>query len=196
MSGQSSTLTNIVKAIVDRKYAAIRRIISRSPTTTIKGLVRVATEQEIYQGSDVTAIAKPNQLHTLLTPYDIPFNAGFDGDMEAEDLEVKQYGRIILSRDLEIVDFVAQLQTPSVGSFVEIDIEYSLNYLTPSWVSIFLVKPRFAEGSTVITTVGTLTTANLAIPKGSIIRFRITNTGTSTPGARLNVGIAGRGTLV
>lgn len=118
-----------------------------------------------------------------LSPYDIPFNAGFDGDLVAEDLTVKTYGSMILAREVTVIDVVAELETPPTGSGIVFD-------LTADGVSIFDALPSFAfdTGNYVP---GTLK-AGIKIAKGAVLNFAVTGIGSGTAGAGLRIGLDGR----
>ncbi|WP_085908465.1 hypothetical protein [Kiloniella majae] len=118
-----------------------------------------------------------------LSPYDIPFNAGFDGDLVAEDLEVKTYSTMIIAREITPIDVIAKLETAPVGSGVVFD-------LTADGVSIFDALPSFAV-DTGNYLPGTLK-ANVKIAKGAVLNFAVTGVGSTTAGAGLRIGLDGR----
>ncbi len=118
-----------------------------------------------------------------LSPYDIPFNAGLDADLVAEDLVIKHYGTMVMAREITPVSVIAKLETAPTGSSIVFD-------LTADGVSIFSALPSFAP-DTGNYVAGTLT-ADVKLAKGAVLRFVVSAVGTTTPGAGLRIGIEGR----
>ncbi|MEH6630153.1 MAG: hypothetical protein V7776_04980 [Halopseudomonas aestusnigri] len=151
-------------------------------------IVHVITESGLTpDGEDLTqlnqAIDAKIAAASGLSPYDIPFNAGLDADLVAEDLIIKHYGTMIMAREITPVSVIAELETAPTGSSVVFDV-------TADGVSIFSALPSFAA-DTGNYLAGTLV-ADVKLAKDSVIRFVVSAVGTTTPGAGLRIGIEGR----
>lgn len=198
MSDQASPLYATVASLIDRKYAAFRRIISKTPTVSTKGLFRRVTQAEMDSGADVPAVAVPYDLHRLVTPYDIPLNIGIDGDALPEDIEVKDYAVQILGRPIHVNDVIGRIMTVPVGAPAVIDIQYfQYENAGNGWVSIFnATKPQFEDGGTNVMTPGVLSSQTLILPAGTLLKTSVLSAGVSVPGAGILMSLVGRGKLV
>jgi len=112
---------------------------------------------------------------------DAAFQAGWGADGTGADLAVQVYGALTAPRPFSIAGVLANIQAGPVGADLILDIEVE-------GVSIFTVKPKIADGATVLTA-GTLTSAPaaFAVAAGDEIVFKITQIGSTTAGQRLTV---------
>jgi hypothetical protein len=102
-------------------------------------------------------------------PYDVAFTAGFDKDMDKEDVEVATYGELVMARAGTFVGEAGYADTAPSGNTV-LDI-------TKNNSTIYSNKPQFASGTGL--SAGTLSTT--AFIAGDRITFKITAIG-ATPG--------------
>ncbi|MDF3076032.1 MAG: hypothetical protein K0S54_3699 [Alphaproteobacteria bacterium] len=112
--------------------------------------------------------------------FDIPFNAGFDASLNGEDLAVKSYGTLVLTRNVVFEGEVGHLETAATGAAAIVDIEKNGATLYSS------AKPQFAAGSNSLSA-GTLTTTTGNA--GDRLAFKITQVGSSIKGQRLRFGL-------
>lgn len=117
--------------------------------------------------------------------FDIPFLAGWDSDFSGEDLAVKVYGRVLLSRDITIQDFTAELLVAATGSTLIFDIKVND-------VSVFTTLPQFADGSTALTP-GALDPAKVDCSANDILTFEVTQIGSTIAGQKVTAAIKGKG---
>jgi hypothetical protein len=103
-------------------------------------------------------------------PYDVAFTAGFDKDMESEDVEVATYGELVMARAGTFVGETGYMDAPGNGS-THFDI-------LKDGTSIYSTKPTFLQ--TNIMTAGTLSTTTFAV--GNRITFKCFGWNGSTPG--------------
>ena len=108
-------------------------------------------------------------------PYDVSFIAGFDSDNVAENLSVKRYGQMVMSRSGDIEAAVGHIDNASSGADVIVDIEKNGG-------SIYSTKPKFTAGANTITA-GVLSTTTFS--SGDRITFRVTQIGSGNTGQGL-----------
>lgn len=114
--------------------------------------------------------------------YDLAFNAGYAYNYAADNLAVQTYNEVVVPRAITIEGEAGFLETVSAGAAVIVDI-------LKNGVSIYTVKPQFAAGATALTA-GTLATTALAA--GDRVTFKVTQIGSTTPGARMRFTLKGR----
>ena len=186
----SSTSTHILLRRSGTDWVEVFR--SGTVTTAGTGLVLsgggttlgadIASQAEAEAGTSSTKMMTPERAaqaiaakKTLGQPYDIPFMAGWGGDMAGENLEVRAYGAVILPRDVTVEGESGYLTTVSSGSAVIVDVERNGS-------SIYGTKPQHATGATALTA-GTISTTNLSA--GDRLTFKVTQKGSSTAGQKL-----------
>ena len=108
-------------------------------------------------------------------PYDISFIAGFDSDNVAENVSVKRYGQMVMSRSGNFEGEVGHIDNASSGADVIVDIEKNTG-------SIYSTKPKFTAGANTMTA-GVLSTTTFAA--GDRITFRVTQIGSGNNGQGL-----------
>ena len=111
--------------------------------------------------------------------FDIPFNAGFDGDFAGEDLAAKPYGTLVLSRDVTIEGEVGYLETPATGAAAIVDVE-------KNGASVYSGKPQFAAGSSSLSA-GSLSATTASA--GDRLLFKVIQIGSTTKGQKLRFGL-------
>jgi hypothetical protein len=108
-------------------------------------------------------------------PYDIGFIGGFDADLAPDDLEVAEYGKIVMARSGTFEGASGFIDTTGDTQPVVVDIE-------KNDVSIYSSKPFFADGTGPANmTTGTLSTNNTFV-SGDRITFKVTQVGIGTVG--------------
>lgn len=107
--------------------------------------------------------------------FDIPFNAGFAADLGGEDLAVRAYGTLVLSRALVVEGEVGHLETAATGSAAIVDVEKNGS-------SLYSSKPQFAAAASSLSA-GTLGTTTASA--GDRLTFKVTQVGSSTKGQKL-----------
>jgi len=119
------------------------------------------------------------ELANAAKPFDIPFNAGFDGNLAGEDLAVRDYGTLILTRNLTIEGEVGHLATAATGAAAIVDV-------LKNGSTVYSSKPQFAISSSSLSA-GTLsvTTADA----GDRLTFKLTQVGSSVKGQSLRFGL-------
>jgi len=119
-----------------------------------------------------------------LAVHDIPFQAGWGGDGTGEDLEVRSYFGIVLTRDVTFYRDELRCEVAPTGSAAIVDIEVN-------GTTIYGTKPQIAIG----TTVGTAGVLVDGVPyeasAGDLIEFLVTQVGSTIPGQKLTFGLAG-----
>lgn len=119
----------------------------------------------------------------VIDAHDIPFKAGFDGEGLAEDLAVKNYGEILISRSVEMTGIVANLSTAATGAALIFDI-------LKNGSTIYDTKPQFAASSTTLTDGDFIASASeIAFAAGDRLVFTVTQIGSTTPGDKLLVSV-------
>jgi len=107
-------------------------------------------------------------------PYDIAFTAGFDSDMETEDVEIATYGELVMVRAGTFVGESGYITVGPTGAALILDIE-------KNGISIYSIRPQWAASSGAgITNTGTISTT--AFIAGDRITFKIDQIGSSEPG--------------
>lgn len=108
-------------------------------------------------------------------PYDIGFIGGFDADLAPDDLEVAEYGKIVMARSGTFEGASGFIDTTGASQPVIVDIE-------KNDVSIYSSNPFFADGTGPANmTTGTLSTNNTFV-SGDRITFKVTQVGIGTVG--------------
>ena len=182
-TGTSETRAVTPKALKKRLDDLSRELAQIYATVSKPGLVELATQSEVNTGTSDSRVVTPKTLAAYTTPYDIPFNAGFDGDHAAEDLEERTYASLIIARDVNVDEVVASLETSSSSASVRFDLE-------ENGTSIFTTKPSFSSSSTRFSS-GSLRSST-RLTKGSTLTFKVTDIGSSRAGAGLRVAVRGR----
>ena len=169
--------------------AVINTKIANNAVTTAKINIDAVTATEIAANavgsSEIAATAvtdaKLNTTGTMpawdgsaLTdlPYDIAFTAGFDSDMEPEDVAVATYGELVMVRAGTFVGEVGYADTVCTGSVLICDI-------LKNGTTIYTTTPRFAV-STATHTAGVLSVTTFSA--GDRITFKVTAIGSTTSG--------------
>lgn len=116
-------------------------------------------------------------------PYDIPFVAGYDSTMMAEDVAVQTYGKVVLVRSITFEGVEAHAETGPVGKDLLFDVELN-------GTSIFGTKPMIVNGNNREYGSHTFTTATAGA--GNTLTFKVTETGTTTPGAGITFTLKAR----
>lgn len=116
--------------------------------------------------------------------YDIPWIAGYNNTLDGEDLAIQSYGLVLIPRSIEIQELSAKLGTASVGADVVFDV-------LKNGTSIWTTKPKFIDGSTVLTP-GVLTSTVISCVAGDILEFKVIQVGTTTKGQKLAISLKGR----
>ena len=127
------------------------------------------------QTNDLMYYDGANWLRTPGWHYDIAFIAGFDSDNVAENVSVKRYGQMVMSRSGDIEAAVGHIDNASSGADVIVDIEKNGG-------SIYSTKPKFTAGANTITA-GVLSTTTFS--SGDRITFRVTQIGSGNTGQGL-----------
>jgi hypothetical protein len=108
-------------------------------------------------------------------PYDIGFVGGFDADLAPDDLEVAEYGKIVMARSGTFEGASGFIDITGASQPVIVDIE-------KNDVSIYSSKPFFADGNgSANMTTGTLSTNNTFV-SGDRITFKVAQVGIGTVG--------------
>ena len=102
-------------------------------------------------------------------PYDIAFTAGFDSDMEPEDVAVATYGELVMVRAGTFVGEAGYADTATSGT--------TIVTIQKNGTSIYSSSPQFVSSSSM--SAGTLSVTTFAV--GDRITFKITAIG-ATPG--------------
>tara|TARA_B110000285_G_scaffold235587_1_gene318344 strand:+ start:14401 stop:15057 length:657 start_codon:yes stop_codon:yes gene_type:complete len=105
-------------------------------------------------------------------PYDISFIAGYDSDTVKNDVEVKTYGEMVMSRTGVFDGQAGYIDTVCTGTVLICDV-------LKNGTSIYSTKPQFAISTSVITA-GVLSTTTFS--SGDRITFKVTQIGSSTTG--------------
>lgn len=122
-------------------------------------------------------------LDNAVKAYDIAFNAGFTSSFAAQNLAVQTYNEVIVPRAMTIEGVSGFLETVATGAAVIVDI-------LVNGVTVFAVtKPQFADSASALTA-GALTTT--AVAAGDRITFKVTQIGSTIPGARMRLTLKGR----
>ncbi len=159
--------------------AVINTKIANNAVTTAKINTDAVTATEI--AANAVTDAKLNTIGTMpawdgsaLTdlPYDVAFTAGFDSDMEPEDVAVATYGELIMCRAGTFVGEQAYIDTVCTGSVLICDI-------LKNGTTIYTTTPRFAV-STATHTAGVLSVTTFSA--GDRITFKVTAIGSTTSG--------------
>jgi hypothetical protein len=139
------------------------------------GLGALATLNSITAAQIAGAAVGIAQLADAAKVFDIPFNAGFTGSLGGEDLAVRDYGTLILTRNLTIEGEVGNLETVATGAAVILDV-------TRNGSTIYSSKPQFAISSAAMSAgiLGT-TTADA----GDRLIFKVTQAGSTIKGQKL-----------
>lgn len=148
-------------------------------STTVKGRVRLATDEEAIAGTDEDSAVTPHGLAAALgeiREYDIPFMGGYDRSGSA-NLEVGYYGFMRVGRAFTFAGLVAGLDAAPTGAALIIDV-------LKNGVSVYTVKPQFAAGSTTFSA-GTLDMAKVAFAAGDLFALRVLQIGSGSPGKGL-----------
>lgn len=116
-------------------------------------------------------------------PYDIGFVAGYGIDGTEEDVDVQQYGAVILTRDVIFEDIEAYALTAPVGSAMQFDIK-------KNGVTIFSTAPEIDDGSNADDGNHVISVTSGAA--GDRITFEITQVGSTTSGSGVMLSIKGR----
>jgi hypothetical protein len=102
-------------------------------------------------------------------PYDVAFTAGFDSDMESEDVEVATYGELVMARAGTFVGETGYADTATSGT--------TIVTIQKNGTNIYSSSPQFVSSSSM--SAGTLSVTTFAV--GDRITFKITAIG-ATPG--------------
>lgn len=122
-------------------------------------------------------------------PYDIPFVAGFDDEVENTELEVKSYNTMMVSREIKIKDVYFHLEENPVDGNVIFDI-LRKQPNSPNWESIFInngFPEMMPDGSK---RAGSLV-SEAKFLEGDLIEFTIRSVGLTEPGKGLRVSVKG-----
>jgi len=143
------------------------------------GLGALATANSVNAATIDDSSVGIAELANAAKIFDIPFNAGFDGDMAGEDLAVRAYGTLILTRNVTIEGEVGNLETAATGAAAIVDVE-------KNGATIYASKPQFAISSSALSA-GTLsvTTADA----GDRLKFKVTQVGSTIKGQSLRFGL-------
>ena len=119
------------------------------------------------------------------TPYDIPFLAGWGSDMSGEDLTIRQYGGIVIPRDVTFAPatIVTYCEVPPTGSAVVFDVRVNGS-------SIFNILPTIPVGSP-SNTAGTGTSSTITLSRFDRLTFHVTQVGSTVKGQKLYACIKG-----
>jgi hypothetical protein len=109
-------------------------------------------------------------------PYDIAFTAGFDSDMEEEDVEEATYGELVMCRAGTFLGETGYITVGPTGAALILDIE-------KNGQSIYSTRPQWAAGGGAgITNTGTFFPSNTTFIAGDRITFKIHQKGSVESG--------------
>ncbi len=143
------------------------------------GLGALATANSVNAATIDDGSVGIAELASAAKIFDIPFNAGFDGNLAGEDLALRDYGTLILTRNVTIEGEVGNLETAATGAAAIIDV-------LKNGSTIYSSKPQFAISSSSLSA-GTLsvTTADA----GDRLTFKVTQAGSTVKGQKLRFGL-------
>lgn len=120
-----------------------------------------------------------------LNTYDVPFIAGWGGDMAGEDLAVRSYGAVVAARAFKIIGDQGRIETVNTGANVVVDVEVN-------GVSIYGTKPALTDTTGAYTT-GVLTSDPdpLDVAAGDLVEFKVTAIGSVIKGQKLSFALKG-----
>lgn len=108
--------------------------------------------------------------------YDVPFIAGFDADMVAEDVAVATYGELVMGRTGICTGASGYIDTAATGQAVIVDVE-------KNGTSIYTTPPQFGATSNAMTA-GTLKSDGTQnYTSGDRLTFKVTQIGSGDAGA-------------
>ncbi|SIS49822.1 hypothetical protein [Insolitispirillum peregrinum] len=119
------------------------------------------------------------------TTYDIPFLAGWGAEMSGEDLAIRQYGGVVIARDVAIdpAAIITWCEVPPTGSAVIFDVRVN-------GTSIFSTLPTIPVGSS-SNTAGTGTSTTISLSRFDRLTFHVTQVGSTVKGQKLYVCVKG-----
>lgn len=130
----------------------------------------------VWRYSDAAAIVAGARGYGI-SPYDIPFMAGWGSGFAGEDLVVQTYGVIIVPRAIKITGMRGYLGTAATGAACIVDVK-------KNGASIFTALPQFAISANALTA-GTLDAAAINCSADDRLDFLVTQIGSTVKGQKL-----------
>ena len=173
--------------------------VDANPATGTEGSRIIAKFFNVLQAEIINALiamgivpadGENNQLAQALQKgraMDIAFMAGVSSDGSGQDLDVQEYGRLILSRAIRIEDIYAHAAVAPTGAAVILDIE-------KNGATIFGTKPRINAGDNTHTA-GTFAggAEYIDAAAGDVLVFKITQVGSTIAGQKLTATLRASG---